>query len=114
MAVIIQPTQSCLLEIRSWLGTLPLIDVCVVIHPARFPKRRPVTLPAGSANMANLGPPGTSVGGRIVLPPRRSTRSSVACRSSTCAYTETRFFLSFDGPTPPLMLFDPPPVSTTP
>src|SRR5215470_16047562 len=58
--------------------------------------------------MANLGPPGTSVGGRIVLPPRRSTRSSVACKSSTRSYTETRLLPSLEGPTPPLIPPGPP------
>src|ERR1700747_1242993 len=53
-------------------------------QPACLPSRSPVTLPAGSPNMARLGPPGTSVGGSIVLPPSFSTRSSAFCSSLTC------------------------------
>jgi hypothetical protein len=77
-------------------------------------RKSPVTLPAGSMDMASFGPHGTSVGGRIVLPPRFSTLSSVVCRSSTWGYANTRLLPSWLAPTPLLILSGSKPVSTTP
>src|SRR6516162_2274778 len=72
-----------------------ILEICKLLRrhlPDYFLIRSPVILPAGSENMANLGPPGTSVGGRIVLAPRYSARSSVACKSLACAYNRGSVF----------------------
>ena len=77
-------------------------------------RKSPVTLAAGSVDMASFGPHGTSVGGSIVLPPSFSTLSSVVCRSSTWAYANTRLLPSWLAPTSLLILSGSQPVSTTP